>query len=100
MTFDMDPLLEMRKTLNEQLVSSGVKLSVNDFLVRCCSLSMSTHPEFNASFGGDCILYHGPVNVGIAIALPEERGGGLVVGTIRNADQKSLRSIKLFEDFL
>jgi pyruvate dehydrogenase E2 component (dihydrolipoamide acetyltransferase) len=93
MTFDMDPLLEMRKTLNEQLVSSGVKLSVNDFLVRCCSLSMSTHPEFNASFGGDCILYHGPVNVGIAIALPEERGGGLVVGTIRNADQKSLRSI-------
>ena len=39
---------------------------------------MATHPEFNASFGGDCILYHGPVNVGIAIALPEERGGGLV----------------------
>ena len=36
-----------------------------------------TNPEFNASFGGDCIYYHGPVNVGIAIALPEERGGGL-----------------------
>jgi len=93
MSFDMDPLLEMRKTLNEQLATSGVKLSVNDFLVRCCALSMSTNPEFNASFGGDCILYHGPVNVGIAIALPEERGGGLVVGTIRNADQKSLRTI-------
>ncbi len=93
MSFDMDPLLEMRKTLNEQLVSSGVKLSVNDFLVRCCALSMMTHPEFNASFGGDCILYHGPVNIGIAIALPEDRGGGLVVGTIRNADQKSLRTI-------
>jgi pyruvate dehydrogenase E2 component (dihydrolipoamide acetyltransferase) len=93
MTFDMDPLLEMRKTLNEQLSKSGVKLSVNDFLVRCCALSMATNPEFNASFGGDCIHYHGPVNVGIAIALPEERGGGLVVGTIRNADQKSLRTI-------
>jgi pyruvate dehydrogenase E2 component (dihydrolipoamide acetyltransferase) len=93
MTFTMDPLLEMRKTLNEQLVASGVRLSVNDFLVRCCALSMATHPEFNASFGGDCILYHGPVNIGIAIALPEERGGGLVVGTIRNADQKSLRTI-------
>jgi pyruvate dehydrogenase E2 component (dihydrolipoamide acetyltransferase) len=93
MTFDMDPLLEMRKTLNEQLSKSGVKLSVNDFLVRCCALSMATNPEFNASFGGDCIHYHGPVNVGIAIALPEERGGGLVVGTIRNSDQKSLRTI-------
>ena len=93
MTFDMDPLLEMRETLNEQLVSTGVKLSVNDFLVRCCALSMSAHPEFNASFGGDCILYHGPVNIGIAIALPEIEVAGLVVGTIRNADQKSLRTI-------
>ena len=93
MTFDMHPLLEMRKTLNEQLLKAGVKLSVNDFLVRCCALSMATNPEFNASFGGDCIHYHGPVNIGIAIALPEERGGGLVVGTIRNADQKSLRTI-------
>ena len=93
MTFDMDPLLDMRKTLNKQLSASGVKLSVNDFLVRCCALAMFEHPAFNASFGGDCILYHGPVNVGIAIALPEDQGGGLVVGTIRDADQKSLRAI-------
>ena len=100
MDFDMDPLLEMRKTLNEQLAVSGIKLSVNDFLVRCCALSMATNQEFNASFGGDCILYHGPVNVGIAIALPEERGGGLVVGTIRNADQKSLRTISQESSYL
>jgi pyruvate dehydrogenase E2 component (dihydrolipoamide acetyltransferase) len=93
MSFDLDPLLEMRTTLNEQLATTGVKLSVNDFLVRCCALAMARHPEFNASFGGDCILYHGPVNIGIAIALPPERGGGLVVGSIRNADQKSLRTI-------
>ena len=93
MTFDMDPLLDMRKTLNKQLVSTGVKLSVNDFLVRCCALAMAQHPAFNASFGGDCIYYHGTVNVGIAIALPEEKGGGLVVGTVRDADQKSLRAI-------
>jgi pyruvate dehydrogenase E2 component (dihydrolipoamide acetyltransferase) len=100
MTFDMDPLLEMRKTLNEQLSKTGVKLSVNDFIVRCCALSMASNPEFNASFGGDCIHYHGPVNVGIAIALPEDRGGGLVVGTIRNADQKSLRTISQESSFL
>ncbi|MBL6998168.1 MAG: 2-oxo acid dehydrogenase subunit E2 [Phycisphaerales bacterium] len=93
MAFDMDPLLDMRKTLNKQLASSGVKLSVNDFLVRCCALAMSEHPAFNASYGGDCIYYHGPVNVGIAIALPQEHGGGLVVATIRDADQKSLRAI-------
>ncbi len=100
MTFDMDPLLEMRKTLNEQLTKSGVKLSVNDFIVRCCALAMATNPEFNSSFGGDCIHYHGPVNIGIAIALPEDRGGGLVVGTIRNADQKSLRTISQESSYL
>ena len=93
MTFDMDPLIDMRKALNEQLSGTGIKLSVNDFIVRCCALSMSQHPEFNSSFGGDCILYHGPVNIGIAIALPEERGGGLVVASLRHADQKSLRTI-------
>ena len=93
MSFDMEPLLDMRKTLNEQLAKTNVKLSVNDFLVRCCALAMAEHPAFNASFGGDCIYYHGPVNVGIAIALPEDKGGGLVVGTIRDADQKSLRAI-------
>ena len=100
MNFDMEPLLEMRKTLNEQLSKAGIKLSVNDFLVRCCALAMATNPEFNSSFGGDCILYHGPVNVGIAIALPEERGGGLVVGTIRNADHKSLRTISQESSYL
>ena len=100
MSFDMDPLIEMRKTLNKQLASVGIKLSVNDFLVRCCALSMATNPEFNASFGGDSIHYHGPVNVGIAIALPEERGGGLVVGTIKHADQKSLRTISQESQYL
>ncbi|MDP7005460.1 MAG: dihydrolipoamide acetyltransferase family protein [Phycisphaerales bacterium] len=100
MLFDMDPLIEMRKTLNEQLLRAGVKLSVNDFLVRCCALAMASNPEFNSSFGGDCILYHGPVNIGIAISLPEDRGGGLVVATIRDADQKSLRTISQESAFL
>jgi len=92
-TFDMDPLLDLRRTLNEQLAPQGVKLSVNDFLVRCCALAMYQNPEFNASWGEDHIAYHGEVNIGVAISLPEERGGGLVVATIHHADQKSLRTI-------
>lgn len=92
-TFNMDPLLALRSQLNEQLESQGVKLSVNDFLVRCCALAMYRHPEFNASWGGDHIAIHGEINIGIAISIPIERGGGLVVGSIRNADQKSLRVI-------
>lgn len=92
-TFNMDPLLELRSALNEQLKPQGVKLSVNDFLVRACALAIHQHPEFNASWGEDHLEIHGEVNIGIAISLPTERGGGLVVATIRNADQKGLRTI-------
>jgi len=90
---DMDPLLEMRKDLNRQLESLDIKLSVNDFLVKACALAIHKHPAFNASWGGDHLVYHDAVNIGVAVALPEERGGGLVVATIRHADQKSLRII-------
>jgi pyruvate dehydrogenase E2 component (dihydrolipoamide acetyltransferase) len=92
-TFNMDAILALRRTLNKQLEAQGVKLSVNDFLVRACALAMHNHHEFNASWKGDSIAVHGEVNVGIAISLPAERGGGLLVATIRNADQKSLRMI-------
>jgi pyruvate dehydrogenase E2 component (dihydrolipoamide acetyltransferase) len=100
MKFAMDEILGLRKKVNDSLEAFGVKLSVNDFLVRACALAMAKHPYFNASFAGDSIAIHGEVNVGIAISLPEERGGGLVVGVIRNADQKSLRQISADAKYL
>ena len=100
MVFDMDALLDLRETLNQQLESLGVKLSVNDFLVRGCALAMHEHPEFNASWGGDHLEIHGEVNIGMAISLPRERGGGLVVGVIRHADQKSQRAISQESKYL
>jgi pyruvate dehydrogenase E2 component (dihydrolipoamide acetyltransferase) len=93
----MDALMDLRKQLNEQLADQGVKLSVNDFLVRACALAMHKHPFVNSRWVGpagqeNIELLEG-VNIGIAIALDESRGGGLVVATIRNADQAGLRSI-------
>lgn len=91
----MDALLALREELNEQLSTQGVKLSVNDFLVRACAIAMHQHPFINSSWNpqGPSIDLHGHVNVGVAVALPEERGGGLVVATINNADQIGLRQI-------
>jgi pyruvate dehydrogenase E2 component (dihydrolipoamide acetyltransferase) len=91
----LDSLLSLREQLNEQLESQGVKLSVNDFLVRACGLAMHQHPFVNSSWveKGPAIQLHGQVNIGVAVALPEERGGGLVVATIRHADQIGLRQI-------
>ncbi len=91
----MDALLTLREELNEQLSTQGVKLSVNDFLVRACAIAMHQHPFINSSWNpqGPSIDLHGHVNVGVAVALPEEKGGGLVVASINNADQIGLRQI-------
>ncbi|MEE2906437.1 MAG: dihydrolipoamide acetyltransferase family protein [Planctomycetota bacterium] len=93
MTLDVEPLLSLRKSLNSQLAGTGSKISVNDLIVRACGLAMYANPLMNASWAGDSIIYHGDVNIGVAIALPPERGGGLVVATIRNVDRKSIRII-------
>ena len=93
MRFAMDALLELRTKLNEELAGEGVKLSVNDFLVRACALAMRDNPMFNASWADDHIIVHGQVNVGVAISLSEDRGGGLVVATLRDVHTKSLRMI-------
>ncbi len=100
-TVNMDPLLALRASLNEQLETQGVKLSVNDFLVRACAIAMHQHPFINSSWqenGGEAsIRLHEHVNIGVAIALPVDLGagkhGGLVVATIRDADRIGLRSI-------
>jgi len=93
MRVNMDPLLELRTMLNAQLEPQGVKLSVNDFIVRACALAMAAHPFFNASWAGDRIILHGDVNVGVAVSLPAERGGGLVVAVLPHANRKGLRDI-------
>lgn len=97
MAVDMDPLLTLRAQLNEQLKAQGVKLSVNDFLVRACALAMHQHPHINASWkqtkDAASIELKDRVNIGVAISLPMERGGGLVVGVLRDADHAGLRQL-------
>ncbi len=94
---DMDALLDLREQLNEQLSAQGVKLTVNDFLVRACALAMHQHPFVNSSWDGSSnppsIQQHGSVNIGVAVALPEERGGGLVVPVLKGTDRMGLRTI-------
>lgn len=90
---NMDPLMEMRSTLNQRLSSQGIKLSVNDFITRAVAIAATQHPVINSSWMGDNIVQHGTVNVGTAISLPEERGGGLVVAVCRDVQNKSMMQI-------
>ena len=104
----MDALMALRQQLNDQLASQGVKLSVNDFLVRACALAMHQHPYINSRWidgapaqagapaKGPSIEFVGDVNIGVAIALPVNQageGGGLVVATLRGADRLSIPEI-------
>jgi pyruvate dehydrogenase E2 component (dihydrolipoamide acetyltransferase) len=93
MSFDMESLVDIRSQVNERLAPQGRKVSVNDFIVKACALAIHEHRYFNASFGGDRVQFHAGINVGVAIALPEERGGGLVVATIRDADRMPVGDI-------
>lgn len=94
---EMSALLALRQQVNDLLASQGVKLSVNDFVVRACALAMNQHPYVNSRWvttdEGEAIELLADVNVGVAIALSEEKGGGLLVATLRGADRLGVREI-------
>jgi len=86
-TVDAEALLDLRAELNRELADRGddLKMSVNDLSVMACARLLRTNPDLNASFGGDRLLRHHRVHVGIAVALD----GGLVVPVVRDADTKT-----------
>jgi len=86
---DAGPLLELRRQLNDQVFDADARCSVTDLLVRAVGLNLARHREVNASWGGDRILRHGHVNVGIAVALDD----GLIVPVLHDADQKPVSAI-------
>ncbi|ABS64746.1 pyruvate dehydrogenase complex dihydrolipoamide acetyltransferase [Parvibaculum lavamentivorans DS-1] len=85
---ELDELLKARKKLNDE-AGEGVKLSVNDFLIRAAALALIKVPDANVSFAGNALLKHKSADIGIAVALE----GGLITPIIRNADKKGLAEI-------
>ncbi|MAB12770.1 pyruvate dehydrogenase complex dihydrolipoamide acetyltransferase [Parvibaculum sp.] len=85
----LDELLRVRKELNNELADGGVKLSVNDFLIRAAALALKKVPEANVSYAGDALLKHKHADVGIAVALD----GGLITPILRAAETKGLAQI-------
>ena len=85
---ELDELLRVRKHLNAQ-AEDGVKLSVNDFLIRAAALALVKVPDANVSFAGTALLKHRHADIGIAVALD----GGLITPIIRKAETKGLAEI-------
>jgi len=82
----LDALMAFREQLNKGLESRGVKLSVNDFIIKACALALQAVPDANAVWAGDRILKLKPSDVAVAVAIE----GGLFTPVLRDADKKTL----------
>ena len=85
----LDDLLTFRSQANKQLEARGVKLSVNDFIIKACALALQTVPEANAVWAGDRIIKLKPSDVAVAVAVE----GGLFTPVLRDAHLKSLSTL-------
>ena len=85
----IDNLLSFRGQLNKQLEARGVKLSVNDFIIKACALALQTVPAANAVWAGDRVLQLTPSDVSVAVAIE----GGLFTPVLKDAEQKSLSTL-------
>ena len=68
---------------------AGVKVTYLSFIIKAAVEALRTVPIVNASVDGETIVYHKPINLGIAVALD----WGLIVPVIKNADEKNLVGI-------
>ena len=84
----LDKLLAARKGINEA-APEGVKISVNDMLIKASALALMAEPECNASFSDKGIAYHKSAHVSVAVAID----GGLITPVIFDAQKKGLATI-------
>lgn len=85
----LDRLLSMRAEMNAGLEKSGVKLSVNDFIIKACAKALQDVPDCNAVWAEDRILKLKPSDVAVAVAIE----GGLFTPVLRDADTKTLSTL-------
>lgn len=82
----LDALLKLRGDLNRSLEATGIKLSVNDLLIKALGLALTRVPDANVQFAGDTLYKFGRADVSVAVAIP----GGLITPVITDAANKRL----------
>jgi pyruvate dehydrogenase E2 component (dihydrolipoamide acetyltransferase) len=85
----LDALLKLRGELNETLAHRGVKLSVNDMLIKALGLALMKVPSCNVSFAGDVLRSYKRADVSVAVSIT----GGLITPIVTDAAGKSLATI-------
>ncbi|RAN39809.1 pyruvate dehydrogenase complex dihydrolipoamide acetyltransferase [Hyphomonas sp. GM-8P] len=85
---NIDRLLASRSAINAA-AEKGVKISVNDMLIKAAALALMDEPDCNASYTDKGIAYHKHANVSVAVAID----GGLITPVIFEAEEKGLAEI-------
>jgi pyruvate dehydrogenase E2 component (dihydrolipoamide acetyltransferase) len=85
----MDAAMALRKQLNAQLEEEGVKLSVNDFVMKACTVALRSYPNLNALYTTRGVELHEKVDMAMAVALDQ----GLITPVIRDIGSKGLAAI-------
>lgn len=88
---DMSGIMDLRKKYQDSFVEKhGTKLGFMSFFVKAVVAALKEIPAVNASIDGDEVVYHHYYNIGVAVGTKT----GLVVPSLRDADQKSLADIE------
>ena len=85
----LDALLKLRSELNAGLAGRGVKLSVNDLLIKALAVALSQVPECNVSFTPDQLIMYKRADIAVAVSIP----GGLITPIVTDAASKSVSKI-------
>ena len=85
----LDALLKLRSELNAALEPDGIKLSVNDMLIKALAKSLERVPSCNVQFAGDTLLKFKRADISVAVSIP----GGLITPIVTDAGAKSISQI-------
>lgn len=85
----LDKLLKLRGELNAALEPQGVKLSVNDLLIKALAKALIQVPKCNVSYAGDQLISYSRADISVAVSVP----AGLITPIITGADEKSVSKI-------
>ena len=85
----LDKLLKLRGELNAALEPQGVKLSVNDLLIKALGVALMQVPACNVSFAGDVMRHYKRADVSVAVSIP----GGLITPIVTDVSAKGLAQI-------
>ena len=85
----LDALLQLRSDLNKSLEATGIKLSVNDLLIKALGLALTRVPDANVQFAGAELYKFARADISVAVAIP----GGLITPVITDAANKRLSVI-------